>query len=182
MQQDEIERLLPGVIQSTIQPGDLLHSLLGLMEFLHEPAEDILRNLDHFFDPYRTHDQFVVYLASWLDLDAAWRQADADPTLSPFPEELRLRELLQGATEIARWRGTAYGLNRYLTLATGIQDYRIMEQVYDSEGRLRPFHIRVIAPARARPLVERGLIARIVEAEKPAFVTCDIQVDETGEE
>jgi len=51
MKPSEIARLLPGVFQRTIHPGSPLLALLEVMELLQAPAEEILENLDGFFDP-----------------------------------------------------------------------------------------------------------------------------------
>jgi hypothetical protein len=54
--------------------------------------------------------------------------------------------------------------------------YRIEEEVPDAQGRTRPFHIRVRAPASG--VRYRTLIQQIVEAEKPAFVTYELTFEE----
>ncbi len=73
------------------------------------------------------------------------------------------------------------GLQRFLEIATGAKGFEILENKTvkkrtaeskepDTEGK--PFHLTVIVPEPLRP--HHGLIRRIVESEKPAYVTCDV--------
>src|SRR5215813_12468993 len=69
MKRSEIERLLPTVIRRTIRRDNPLQAILEVMSALHEPSERLLTGLDSIFNPYRTPDSFVPFLARWLDLD-----------------------------------------------------------------------------------------------------------------
>ena len=60
-----------------------------------------MQRLDAFFDPRRTPDRFVPFLAAWLDLG---RVLPVTTGLSP------LRELVAEAAAIAQAKGTARGL------------------------------------------------------------------------
>jgi hypothetical protein len=82
----------------------------------------------------------------------------------------RLRELVASAAYLSRWRGTAKGLQRFLRTATGENDFEIKENV----DRPKLFHLVVIAPGPIRP--HQGLIKRIVESEKPAYVTYELVI------
>jgi len=82
----------------------------------------------------------------------------------------RLREWIAAGAELARWRGTPRGLRMLLEAATGATGFTILEGV-GSDGEPRPFHLRVIAPRSTEP--DRALIARIIELEKPAYMTAD---------
>jgi phage tail-like protein len=192
MKRDEIARLLPGIFQRTIHPGNPLSTLLAVMEALHEPSEDVLERLDTFFDPYRAPDDFIPFLAAWVDLErlltespearaahaarAAARTGVRPATAAPPPLPTglgRLRELVAAAAYLSQWRGTARGLLRFLETATGVQGFEIDEQVLGRDGRPRPFHLRIRAPqetAAYRPMLER-----IVELEKPAYVTYELE-------
>ena len=177
MKRNEIEHLLPGIFQRTAQDSTPLFALLEVMEALPAPDEAVLDQLDAFFDPYRTPDAFVPFLASWVDLERLLLEvpeefnASASPSL---PSGIgRLRELVAAATFLAQWRGTAKGLLRFLETATGVQGFVIEEQVLGSDGQPKPFHIRVRAPQEAAPY--RVMIERIIESEKPAYVTYELQ-------
>jgi len=69
MKQSEIKQFLPAVMQRTVQPENLMGALLQVMEDLHAPTDAILGKIDAVFDPYRTADRFVPFLASWVDFD-----------------------------------------------------------------------------------------------------------------
>jgi phage tail-like protein len=161
MQSPEIQRLLPGVFQRTVMPKSPLAALLEAMEALHAPSEAVLGNLEAHFDPRRAPDRFVPFLASWVGMDL------------PVTTGLgRLRELVAAAVEISRWRGTARGLLLFLTTATGRTDFEVDESVPGADGRPRPFHVRVRAPAEVT--AHRLLLERIIEREKPAYVTYEL--------
>lgn len=178
MKQTEIERLLPGIIQRTILPGQPLDALLATMETMHAPSEAALSGLDAYFNPYKAPDAFVPFIAGWLDLERFLSlkpaRLDAATAQTLFPSGLgRLRELVASAAFLSKWRGTARGLIRFLETATGITGFAVEEEVLDEHNRVRPFHIRVIGPkeaARYQPLIER-----IVDLEKPAYVTYELE-------
>jgi phage tail-like protein len=161
MKSAEILRLLPGVFQRTARAGSPLVALLAAMEALHAPSEAVLGELDALFDPRRAPERFVPFLARWVDLDL------------PVTTGLgRLRELVAAGVELSRWRGTARGLLLFLSTATGRRDFVLDERVPGPDGRPRPFHIRVSAPAELEP--HRLMLERIIELEKPAYVTYEL--------
>lgn len=161
MRSPDIQRLLPGVFQRTVQPASPLAALLEAMEALHAPSEAVLGTLESHFDPRRAPERFVPFLAHWVGMDL------------PVTTGLgRLRELVAAAVEISRWRGTARGLRLFLTTATGRTDFDVDESVPDEDGKPRPFHVRVRAPAEVS--AHRLLLERIIEREKPAYVTYEL--------
>jgi hypothetical protein len=54
-----------------------------------------------------------------------------------------------------------------------MQGFELLENVADENGIPRSFHIRIIAPPQAAAHV--ALIERIVEQEKPAYVSYDLE-------
>lgn len=158
----EIQRLLPGIFQRALEPNSPLEALLDVMEALHAPSESVLAGLDALFNPYRAPDAFVPLLAKWVDLDL------------PVTTGLgRMRELVASGAELSRWRGTARGLRLFLQTATGVRDFVIDERVPGPDGRPRPFHFQVSAPASLEP--HGVLLERIIEREKPAYVTHELR-------
>src|SRR5262249_2478720 len=133
MKRKEIERLLPEIFQRTLhrspdsprqrtyRRGNPLFAILKVMERLHEPSEELLRNLGGFFDPRRTTDEFVPFLAHWVDLDRIFeeRSATGRATISLSKSLLssglgRVRELTAAAGYLSQWRGTRKGLLHFL--------------------------------------------------------------------
>jgi phage tail-like protein len=175
MTPDAISRLLPYVFQRAAQPGGLLAGLVGTMSALHEPSEAVLRDVDRYFDPRRAPDAFVPMLARWVDLD--WvlepHRRDEDAPAEPLASGIGcLRELVAAAPHLARWRGTERGLVALLETAVGVRGFAVDAGPPDASGRVRPFHVRVLAPAAARPF--ESLIRRLVDVEKPAYATCAV--------
>ncbi|HZW27796.1 MAG TPA: phage tail protein [Trueperaceae bacterium] len=167
MTHEEIAALLPEVFRRTLVRGGLLDGLLDVMHGLHEPTERVLRELPAYFDPYRTPDAFVPYLATWLDLDR-FLGAPSDP----FPAGSgRLRELVANAARLSALRGTAAGLALFLEVATGLTGFAVREGV-DTSGASKPFSVLVVCPAEAEPL--RPLVAGIVASEKPVHVVASV--------
>ena len=175
MKRDALKHLLPEVFQRTLQPGSPLNALLEVAEKLHEPSEQILQNLSAVFDPRRTPEAFVPLLAHWVDLESLFEDFHdnrrAPKSLhAPFSPGLgRLRELVAAATALAHWRGTAKGLLLFLQTATGLRGFEINERVVGPDGKLKPYHIRIRAPKSSAG--HQALIERIIEFEKPAYVT-----------
>ncbi|HEY6292469.1 MAG TPA: hypothetical protein VI455_13040 [Terriglobia bacterium] len=179
MKQNEIKHLLPGIFRRTLREGNPLSAIVEIMEALHAPSEEKLRGLDANFDPRRAPDAFVPFLARWVDLDRLFeRPLEATQPRRSTPRMLpsglgRLRELVASAAYVSQWRGTSKGLLLLLETATGMSGFEIEERVPGPGGRPRPFHFQLRVPLEAASC--RSLIERIVESEKPAYVTCEIE-------
>jgi phage tail-like protein len=182
MRRPEIEALLPGVFQRTVADGTPLVPILDAMEGLHAPSEDVLQHLDAFFDPRRTPDTFVPLLARWVDLDWLMVEHPEDPFPGDFSPLVtgtgRLRELIATVVRLSAWRGTTTGLAQFLYIATGTDGFEIEESPPGDDGAPIPFHIRVHAPAATEPYAP--LIHRIVDTQRPAYVTFDIRFGDTS--
>jgi phage tail-like protein len=171
MRRAAIERLLPAAYQRASAPGSVLRALVDVMEALHAPDEEILAEVDELFAPYRTPDGFVPYLTRWVSMDHV-AASPLDPGArhdAPLPAVGRLRDLVAQGAQLARWRGTPYGMRRALQIATGVTGF-VVDEPAD-----RPFHIVVRVPQAATQHL--ALIYRVVEAEKPAATTSEVLVD-----
>lgn len=175
MKKPQIKRLLPSVFQRTVQPGNPLSAILEVMETMHAPSESALDRLEMNFNPNRAPDAFVPFLASWVDLEVLLdlRRTEKLSSIPSLSTGLgRLRELTRGAASLSKWRGTQKGLCLFLETATGAKGFRVDEQVKDKDGKVRPFHLKVTVPKELAG--HRSLIERIVEFEKPAYVTYEL--------
>ncbi|MCI0538963.1 MAG: phage tail protein [Verrucomicrobiales bacterium] len=186
MKRHEIERLLPSIFQRTLRTGSPLDSLLEIMEALHAPAEGVLARFDTTCDPRRTPDDFVPFLARWVDLERIFEPETGGASAGRRPPVStgagRLRELTAAAAWLSKWRGTARGLRRFLHTATGDASFEIPENIrenVDSKGQSRLFHLVVYAPATLRR--HEALIERIIQSEKPAYVTSELVFRGEGE-
>jgi phage tail-like protein len=172
MKRTDIETLLPNIFQRTLREKSPLQAVLDVMETLHAPDEALLNKIDTFFNPRLTRDDFVAYLARWVDLGWLLKDSSHAEQGSISTGLGRLRELVAAAAYMSQWRGTMKGLHRFLAIATGSSDFEIQEKVPGEDGRFRPFHVRVWAPAATRS--HRRLIERIIEREKPVYVTYEL--------
>lgn len=177
MKSERILALLPQAFQSSAWEGSPLLGLLAVMEGMHAPSEAVLDDLDGYFDPRRAPPRFAAYLASWLDLDRIVRAAGPHGRSAAVAVPSgRLRELTAAAADLSRWRGTAYGLARFLEVATGVAGFEVDDHVRDPQGDVRPFHVEVRVPEGAAG--QRALIETIVASEKPAYVTSTLRLPE----
>ncbi len=173
MRRRDIEALLPAVYQDAVASGTPLDAVLEVAARLPEPDEALLESVDVLFDPRRAPDHMVSFLAQWVDLDRFLVRRDEDGSGGDLPTGTgHLRELCAAAAELSRYRGTRYGLIRFLEIATGHSGFRVDEN-RDGDGEPRPFHLVVTAPQAAQ--AHADLIHVIVAFEKPAYVTYDPQ-------
>ncbi|MFW5443975.1 MAG: phage tail protein [Methylococcaceae bacterium] len=173
MKHQEIKQLLPEVFQRTDHQGSPLYGLLKVMEAQTEPAEQILQQIPDYFNPYITPEKYLPFLASWVDLDRFFpsfkNQALADNSALQTLGYGRLRELIVAAPQLSKLRGTAAGLQLFLETACGEKGFKIDENMMSENGDIIPFFIQVTAPETAEQ--HSILIERIIEQEKPAYVT-----------
>jgi phage tail-like protein len=170
-----IAKLLPEVFREAHQPNTVLDAALAVMENFTTPAERALSSLDSWFDPRRAPDDFLIMIATWVALGAYVSDSDVDPRsgwgrLSIDPGNLR--ELVARSAALSRKRGTRSALIAMLEIATGINGFTVEENPPGENGQPQSFFFRVHAPAAARAV--SGIVARIVEREKPAFVTAEV--------
>ena len=177
MKHQQISQLLPEVFQRTDQALSPLSGLLEVMETMTEPAEEILQQLPFYFNSYTTPENFLPFLASWVDLDRFFPALQnpeipgLDAIQSTGPG--RLRELIVAAPQLSKLRGTAAGLQLFLETASGLKGFEIDENVLSENNDELPFHIKITAPQSAQK--HHAIIERIIEQEKPAYVTFNLE-------
>lgn len=167
MQREDVEHLLPAIYQCA--PHSPLDAVLEVAARLPQPVEDLLAVIEQLFDPRRTTEDMLPFLAKWVDLERFLITHGADGGGAVLPTgDGHLRELCASAAQLSRERGTRKGLLHFLEVATGCQGFEVEENI-DRNGQAKPFHLLVNAPAQARDHEE--LIHAIVAYEKPAYVT-----------
>jgi phage tail-like protein len=174
MKATRIKRLLPYNYQEAAEASGPVATILAVMEELHAQPEAVLSQLDTYFDPYRAPDDFIPFLASWVDLEVLLDRSRSSSAgnVSFRTGTGRLRELIQAAATLSRWRGTRKGLLLFLETATGLSGFTIDEESVDEQGVPVPFHLRITAPAESS--MDRSLLEHIIELEKPAYVTYEL--------
>ncbi|MEN9938465.1 MAG: hypothetical protein RLZZ387_5044 [Chloroflexota bacterium] len=133
-----------------------LGKFLQIFESIWEPLEQRQDAIHMYFNPRTCPAPLLGWLAGWLEM----------PLNEHWPEE-RKRALLAEAMDLARWRGTRYGLTRMLEICTGAA-----VEVTDEPGQ--PFVIRVRVGAPPEEAERQGTFAALVEqlvrTHKPAHV------------
>ena len=176
MNKDEIKKLLPAVFQRTVHEGNPLMVLLEVMQEMQEPAENTIRGIDNFFNPYQTTEEFVPFLAFWVDLNRLFvTNEEIDFQSSLTPKIGFLREVIANAAHLSKLRGTNKGLILFLQTITGEKKFSIFEKVKNEQGQILPFHIKVVVPKELNTQTE--LIRRIIDSEKPIHLTYEIEFE-----
>lgn len=170
MRSPAIKRLLPSAYQDAAFEGTVLAALLDAMEALQAPDEALIGDFGAQFAPYTAREDFLAFLARWVTLDylVGVRRPGATDTLLIPPAQMR--NLIAEAATLARLRGTSDGLRRFLEIATGVVGFEIIETPD------QPFHFTVRIPADATAYA--GVVQHIVNHEKPAAMTADLQLTE----
>jgi phage tail-like protein len=90
------------------QDDDFAQAMLAALDEVLAPVVNTLDNLDSYFDPHLTPDDFLTWLGSWVGIaiDETWSVE-------------RRREVVARAVELYRLRGTAVGLGQQVEIYTG---------------------------------------------------------------
>lgn len=155
---------LPGIYQN----NPFLGRFLLIFESILGPVDRTVENMHHYFDPFVTPPEAVDWLGAWvgLALDERW------------PEDRR-RELISEAVNLYQWRGTKRGLSEFLRLYTGVEPEIIeptLREIANTRSRAFRFIVRITLPPGSH--VSRSLIETIIDAEKPAFAACTLELIE----
>src|SRR5260221_5890322 len=157
----DVARLLPEISGRTHAEGTPLAAVVTTMAALLDPADQRLKRLHAWFDPYGAPDVMVPYLAAWVDL--GWLPVRTEEGGEGVSIE-RMRALLAEAPRLAASRGTTAGLRRILEVALGEAGIGVRDR-----GPARPVHVVVDLPNSAE--AQRRLAELIVRFEKPAHLT-----------
>ncbi|HYU49941.1 MAG TPA: phage tail protein [Candidatus Limnocylindria bacterium] len=163
--------LLAPLLGEPLSSDPFLRRLLAIFEPALWPVVETLDSFAAYLDPYTTSEEFLRWLASWLDLalDETW-------------ESDRRRRLVASAVVMYRWRGTKRGMLEYLTAYLGTVPEVIDEaervEVADEplvggEPIAPMFRVIVNGPA---PEAELSRLRAIVELAKPAHAGYRIEV------
>ena len=172
----------PASHRAPYEDPPFLERYLRGFEDVQEPIQALLASLDLCFDADETAVDLLPWLSTWvsLALDENWPQ-------------LKRRRLIKEAVELYRWRGTRWGLTRYLELYTGItpeindQPFLGMRLGRDALlGRHTvigdvPPHTFVLTLAVTGPRqVNEQRVHEIIQANKPAHAAYELRIVERG--
>ena len=156
--------MLPGIYHS----NEFLGRFLLIFEHILSPIERTVGNAWTNFDPGLIPADAVPWLASWLGLLIDGR----------MPEDSR-RALILAAPELYRWRGTLRGMRHYLQIYTGVEPEIIeptLSEIAANRSLAFRFTVRLRMPRGST--VQRNYVEAILEAEKPAFAACSLEIVE----
>jgi phage tail-like protein len=120
---------LPAVLQDDDESRLFLDRFLSIFQTTFDNLDAFIDNLWYMFDPLMTPDNVFPWLAAWLALPV-------DPTM-PLSEQ---RQLLKGAFQTYRMRGTVAGLQKVIQDYTGVTNIRILEHYRLRNWTLVPLH------------------------------------------
>jgi phage tail-like protein len=163
--------LLAPLLGEPLSSDPFLRRLLAIFEPALWPVVETLDSFAAYLDPYTTSEEFLRWLASWLDLalDEKW-------------ESDRRRRLVASAVVMYRWRGTKRGMLEYLTAYLGTvpevideaQRVEVADEPLVGGEPIAPmFRVIVNGPA---PEAELSRLRAIVELAKPAHAGYRIEV------
>lgn len=161
---DDYLALLPPIYH-----GDaFLRRFLLIFKSILDPLDRQIGQLSHYFDPRLAPEQLLPWLAAWVDLtlDEKW------------PLERR-RELVGAASTLYRWRGTRRGLSDYLRIYTGVTPQIVepgQERREQGVAALPPHTFRVVLEVPDPEALDRALVERIIEVEKPAHTAYTLEI------
>ncbi len=177
MNQSEIQSLLPEVFLQTLNDEHkneetILSILIDIMHFMHVETELQFKTIEDFFNPCRTpQEAFIEYLGYWTDLERLWHD-DTKLGIHHLIQKECLQELILSASYLSQWRGTLQGLSQFLKIATGSNSITIRDGI-DKHGKQQSFHFLVEISEKQKH--QNRLIQRIIEQEKPVYVSYDIK-------
>jgi phage tail-like protein len=150
---------LPGMYQE----DEFLDHFLMIFEDTLSPVEQVLRYIHLCFDPTMAPEEFLPWLAAWVDLvlDENW------------PIEKR-RRLIRSGVELYRWRGTRRGLAEYLKIYTDVEP-EIVEHFDQEDGG--PHHFTVTMRVSDPDAINERLVRQLINGEKPAHTTYELRIE-----
>lgn len=181
--------LYPQFLPAVYREVDFIGRLMKIFEESFEPTVNTLQTLWAYLDPMTAPEALLPFLAQWVGWqnESGWTVAQQ-------------RSLIKRAIEIYRWRGTRRGLLFYLHIYTGLpmhdptrSPHEQPIQIHNAArqgfvlgetqlgataimGGGKPFHFSVqLRPLAGEPLDE-SLVRKIIEQEKPAVCTYDLEI------
>jgi phage tail-like protein len=121
--QKSFVEFLPGIYRSSVSQGAyILKNFLWVFRHFYDQLNEKIDNIPMLFRPYETPPEFLTWLSRWVGfvMDENW------------PEEKK-RELLRGASDYYKVRGTVKGLTLYLSNFVNVEP-KIIENKWPFKG------------------------------------------------
>ncbi|MFB2835653.1 phage tail protein [Floridanema evergladense] len=167
---------------------DFMGRFLTIFEQAFDPAVQTIDVLWAYLDPLTAPEAMLPFLAHWVawNMEQRW-------------DSKQQRRLIRNAVTLYRWHGTRRGLRYYLHLYTGLpldehlpesEKHISIEEIFSQGfvlgktlmgedsmlGGARPFHFIVRLRTNNSEPIDEQLVRDIIEREKPAFCTYDLEL------
>jgi phage tail-like protein len=158
---DTYLKYIPAIYQQDTESRDFLSRFLPILESVMLNIEDKIANSSRYYNPLAAPDEFVPWLASWLDfaLDDKW------------PDEKKRRLILR-ASALYKERGTQEGLLDYIEIYSGYRPaiIELFKLRNDSNMEMLSHHVisftRHSIPLRGYVLNESAVIGSSTVADE----------------
>lgn len=167
---------------------DFMGRFIAIFEQAFDPAVQTIDVLWAYLDPLTAPEAMLPFLAHWV----AW-------PIEHRWDSQQQRRLIRNAVTLYRWHGTRKGLRYYLHLYTGLpldedlpesEKHISIEEIFSQGfvlgktligqdsmlGGARPFHFIVRLRPDSLEQIDEQLVRDIIEREKPAFCTYDLEL------
>ncbi len=183
-------RYLPIVFQRNALEANPLSALLWISQHILSDFEDKIENIDIYFDPHLVGEDFLPWLASWVDLrlDEGWSNE-------------KRRKIIKIIAELHRWRGTVKGFKYMLDQLMEIE-VKVKEREWPKGMEIGqrssigidtvlieeadPAYCFVVEWKPKRPIETTTEFIKkaraLMDAEKPAFTKCYLKIIEPPKE
>lgn len=178
-------------VPSLYRDVDFVGRFLKIFEQAFEPNVQMLNSFWAYLDPRTAPDAMLPFLAHWV----GW----------PLTSSLSLakqRQLIAGALQLYRWRGTKRGLRYAIHLFTDLSleegdhppieitelggrgfvfgETRLGREAIMGGGQAYHFLVQLRPPPDLT--VDPGLVRQVIEQEKPAFCSYELYISELTDE
>ncbi|MFF4369393.1 phage tail protein [Streptomyces sp. NPDC001594] len=164
-----------GMLPAVFQEDGFVQRFTAGLDDVVAPVISTLDCLEHYLDPALAPEDFLPWLAGWLDVD-----------LGNAPDPARRRRLLVAAGDLYRRRGTAAGLRDHLWLMFGgrveVEDGSVVSVRTSPSvtgglgGRALPASPLLTVRIAPEVAVDRAVVERFVAAAKPAHLPHVVEV------
>lgn len=167
---------------------DFMGRFITIFEQAFDPAVQTIDVLWAYLDPLTAPEAMLPFLAHWV----AW-------PMEHRWDSQQQRRLIRNAVTLYRWHGTRRGLRYYLHLYTSLpldedlpesEKHISIEEIFSQGfvlgktligqdsmlGGTRPFHFIVRLRPDSPEQIDEQLVRDIIEREKPAFCTYDLEL------
>jgi phage tail-like protein len=133
---------------------------LLIFESILEPLERMIDHVEGYFDPRLAPEAILPWLAGWLGM-----------ALDDHLNVKQQRELIQSAATLYLWRGTRRGMAEAVRICAGVEPVIIEPGDPEGGAGLPPHVFAVVIEAPDPSTIDRALLERMIDSQKPAHTS-----------